>query len=414
MKDTELQRRLQSLGMDQGKARELTRKIRDELHPAAATATILIGEGAPGMGADVKTTASLASAGAKVGSIIPGVGTAIGAAVGVVAGLLMHKGKKPERAADAAKVMADLAAFPDNISGGQVPWETFGHLFYGIIINQGMFDWQKSNPKNHPSAMDNIYYWSRDMTKQAIAAGLKAGPGQMVSVPIVAPNGPRFTFSYRSPTSLDQTAWNDACTMPLFIMWVSQTNPANLAQRDAQKPLIRKTYKLMTGRILTDLVPAAAPSPSTQIAQTGTAVVRPAIVNQAAQIAAQIRAGGVVPQLVTPPPSAAPTSSWNQASAPQTYQSVIPYGGSASYAPTPTTLPPSADATAGILQTLLSMQQGNSQANFVSPAAQNILADVAAEGVQQTPQGPSSLPPWALPAGIAAAGLLLFTLMRRK
>ena len=53
-----------------------------------------------GMGAvDVKQTATLASTSAKVGSIIPGVGTAIGFAVGAVAGLLMHKGQKPQRAA---------------------------------------------------------------------------------------------------------------------------------------------------------------------------------------------------------------------------------------------------------------------------------------------------------------------------
>lgn len=51
--------------------------------------------------------------------------------------------------------------------------------------------------------------------------------------------------------------------------------------------------------------------------------------------------------------------------------------------------------------------------NFSSPAAQGVLQDVAAEGVQATPEGPSPLPPWVLPVGAAVAiGALL--MMSRK
>ncbi len=60
---------------------------------------------------------------------------------------------------------------------------------------------------------------------------------------------------------------------------------------------------------------------------------------------------------------------------------------------------------AALLQALLA----NQGTNMVSPAAQGIVQDVAAQGVQQTAEGPSALPVWALPAaGIAVAALLVF------
>lgn len=64
---------------------------------------------------------------------------------------------------------------------------------------------------------------------------------------------------------------------------------------------------------------------------------------------------------------------------------------------------------AALMQALLA----NQGASMVSPAAQSVVREAAAQGVEQTAAGPSALPSWALPVGIAAAGLLL-VLGRKK
>jgi hypothetical protein len=57
----------------------------------------------------------------------------------------------------------------------------------------------------------------------------------------------------------------------------------------------------------------------------------------------------------------------------------------------------------------------NQGMNFSSGAAQGVLQDVAAQGVEETAEGPSALPSWAIPAGIAAAvvGVALLASKRR-
>jgi Sec-independent protein translocase protein TatA len=52
--------------------------------------------------------------------------------------------------------------------------------------------------------------------------------------------------------------------------------------------------------------------------------------------------------------------------------------------------------------------------NFNSPAAQDVLQDVAAQGVEATPGGPSALPPWVLPAAIGVAALGAVMLLGKK
>lgn len=73
-------------------------------------------------------------------------------------------------------------------------------------------------------------------------------------------------------------------------------------------------------------------------------------------------------------------------------------------------LSPIQDTSAALLQQLL-QQQG---ANFNSPGATQLLADIAANGVSATSQGPSSLPSWLLPVGLAGAALVTILLMSKK
>lgn len=65
-----------------------------------------------------------------------------------------------------------------------------------------------------------------------------------------------------------------------------------------------------------------------------------------------------------------------------------------------------ADMTAALMNQMLSQQGGGSMS---SPAAQGVLQDVAAEGVQPTTAGVSlgGLPGWVLPAAAVAMGLVI-------
>lgn len=67
--------------------------------------------------------------------------------------------------------------------------------------------------------------------------------------------------------------------------------------------------------------------------------------------------------------------------------------------------------TLSLMQQLLKQQGGGS---LTSPEAQQLLSDVAAEGVETTTAGPSSLPSWLLPAAAAVFGLAIVLPHRGK
>ena len=410
MQDIELQSRLEHLGMSRRKARTLTRKIRDELHPQAAIAATLLAQpqGMQGLAGNTGTAFSFASMGPKAGQApipIPLSGADIGAAIGAVAGLLIHTGQKPQRAADAAKVMADLAAFPASASGSQVTWDVFGHVWYALIINGGLYRWHPSNIMNHPSSMDQTYNDFVADLKSGIRQALAAGLSRAVTLTINNPSGKTYSVPVNVPPNLDESAWTVAVTIPIFINGCGAYNDRNQCTADVSRvPNMQKALQLMTGRVLADMVPAAVPNVSTQIAQTPLAMVPPGIVNNAQVLAQSVQRAGVAPSLVTP-------INYLQ-NTPAPGYNMIPYGAAQGFVPSQTTLSPSQDATAGILQSLLSMQ-GNQSANMVSMPAQSLLADVAAQGVQQTRQGPAPIPAWAIPAGIGAGILLLFAILRK-
>jgi hypothetical protein len=62
---------------------------------------------------------------------------------------------------------------------------------------------------------------------------------------------------------------------------------------------------------------------------------------------------------------------------------------------------------------LISAMMANQGASMSSPAALDVVRQVAAEGVEQTSAGPSALPKWALPVGLGAGLLLLFVMRKR-
>lgn len=51
--------------------------------------------------------------------------------------------------------------------------------------------------------------------------------------------------------------------------------------------------------------------------------------------------------------------------------------------------------------------------NMVSAPAQQLMQDVVTQGVEQTPAGPSPLPPWLIPAGIGVVALVGVMAMSR-
>jgi hypothetical protein len=128
-------------------------------------------------------------------------------------------------------------------------------------------------------------------------------------------------------------------------------------------------------------------------------------VQDARNIANQITQANITPTVVAP---VVPTVASPSMGIPVT---PIPLAPTTGFSAANTNLPPAQDMTAGILQTLLS---NAGQANMVSPEARQIVADVAAQGVQQTPQGPSNLPAWVFPASIGAGALLLGVMFLKR
>jgi hypothetical protein len=253
---------------------------------------------------------------------------------------------------------------------------------------------------------DDVVKGLKDGFQQAI----NAGPGRQITLQLQSTRGRSYSVPVTVPTTLDQNQWASAVAAPIFVARCAAYNAQSNCQGDLTRvPLLMKTLRLFSGRILADISPAATPSASTQLAQSTLATVPPQIVTQAQRVASQVQQTGQVPQIVTP--------TWIQQNSPPLTAppvGVIPYGATQNFAPVATNLPPQQDATAGILQSLLSMQSGSQAASMVSPPAQALVAQVAAEGVQQTPQGPPQMPKWLLPVGIGAGALLLVLLMKRK
>lgn len=442
MKDTELNARLLALGMPKAKAAELTRKIRDEVHPIAAVAVAKVqryqttteGLGATGV-AVASSAASMGTTGAKVGTFFgPGVGTAIGAGIGIAVGVIlkqfMNQGQKPQRLAQAKQVLATLRNYPPDQAGRAISWDNKGGgtsdlLFEALYLAGGFLGYQGTVLTDHPSSMWQWTQWFMQGTQKVVQAAYANPVGAQVTVTLMTGYKQNLPFTFTNPGLIDATSFAQSVLMPMVgvIIDGKHTNPAaGVAQSLASVDAIH-VFALLYDYYVAQIAPQSL---STNLAQNPVVAVPAAIAQQAQQVAQSIVNTNTTPALVTPatassfpvapgPQVLAPDGSVALAQpavlpgsssygAPLVQNPSIPYGPAPGYTYTPTGLPAAQDATAGVMQTMLS-QDGT---NMTSGPAQQVLADVAAQGVQKTTAGVSSIPGWLLPiVGIAFAGAIV-------
>jgi hypothetical protein len=345
------------------------------------------------LGADKQTTIQLTSAGAKAGSYVPVVGTAIGAAIGFVASKLIKTGQKPQRAAAAAQLEAAVKANPAGFVGRNMSHEDLGHIWYMLIINNHMYGWQKSNPKDHPSAMDAFYYLTRDMGKELVQRIASTPVGsQQTQTFRVAVNGVSFDYTYTNP----------GCTNVLAISKILQgmqakfcavTNPAANCNTQMTDPVVIFAFNLLTDKLVSENCPTAPVAP-TVITSAPAPIARPPVAT--VPVTAPRNTGIVPPGTVnTPVPTA-----------------VTPGNVTAT--------PSGVDLNAMVSQLLA---QGASQQQAYASALQSLQAQgiqptAAVQGqvaqAVQTAGGVSGLPTWLMiGAGVLALGFALAVPARR-
>ena len=442
MKDVELQARLQyETGLSPATARDLTRQLRDKIHPESAMATRVLARaaGTPGIGAlgNTKDAVQYGGLASKAGSFAGPVGTAIGFAIGAAAGLLIKRGNKTGRQDHANVVLNAMSQLPPDYAGRQFSDENFHDMMWTLFLTQHALPWGGTALRNHPSTMDNWAPLMRGNPKAIMTAGLastavsappanrpatvapavrsmmarfRAGggplkglgdlPGATVTVPVKGYNGEsRGTFTFVNPgIQADAGAWADIFAR-MYAQVANQYNPpsSSAALQSSQDPYLRQYFMLLADWLRAQLAPQSL---SETLANAPVASVPPSVVQNGRTIAQTYMVNGV-PQL--PAPSIqAPSPPLQNANG--VYLQPVPIA-----TPTGAALNPQQDTTAGIMYDLL-RRQGYP---VDSPQGQQILADVAATGIEHTAAGPpaSSLPSWALPvAGFALIALLI----RRK
>ncbi len=362
MKDIELYGRLKLLGMPAAKAWKLTAKIRDELHPIAAVAAAkLHGAGGParkGLGLNVTGGIQDASYGAKAGSIVPVVGTIIGGVIGGLVGAFFG----PAKLGKASITWNDMVqhGYLQQERGAQFDERYFGEALKGAM-DEGNNVWPGCGADRHKNP--DCFFGPMS---QVILAGYTSG-----KVPVTA-----------NTATVFQTV-----VLPWLQSGSAGVNWGTLAHEPTQQllleaatdryingmPIVRGDMQAYAGQGYTTHEPAistvlsqaqAAPTVSSAVATQPTAAVPSSIVSQGATLAA--------------------------ATALQSVSAPVAIGA------TPT------DTSANFLQSLLA-QNG---VGMSSQPAQNLVGQVAAQGVTQTAYGPapgtaSGMPSWLVPAGIA-------------
>jgi hypothetical protein len=441
MNDIMLYARLKDLGMPADQAWPLAAQIRDTLHPVAHVAAVKlynaiapgagraglgsgaaalqdakIGSSVAGVGVAVASAASLAATGAAFGSVVPVLGTAIGAVVGLIAGMLIHTGQGPQRAAMAQQLDQALATVPSTFVGRTLPWsDARGGLeqFISALMTSGL--WMSWDPSviSSPSVNGNWSVTFMNAIKALTAAIINNPVGAQVSVPIVFTPGAsgigpgNFTFTNpginAGPDAISQSiVMGPSGLMYWMVKHVGETDAhaaANATGNGAQK-----VYALMIDKATADLLPASL---STTLANAPITQVPAPIAAAATTVANAAGAGGSIPTISTAPGGPAVA----QISMPVPLANAdMTTGTAVILQPETSALTPVQDTTAALLQQLIS-QQG---ANLTSPNATQLLADIAANGVSATPAGPSSMPSWLLPVGLAAAALLAIIFIAKK
>jgi hypothetical protein len=414
MKDIELEDRLRKLGMSPDKARAMTRKVRDELHPVAAVAAAKVlaarsrdGDGMGSLGFSVTGGAKGAASGASSLSMLGPYGIAVGAIIGGLVAAFAHKGTKPQRKARAAQVLQQLAAYPAASVGRTIEWgqkkePTSGYylLIEALAYGDLFTGWGATLFADHPGTLLKVADYFVDGARSLIRAAGSAPLGSQLSIQVKGIDGKNdapFTFSIANPGVTDPVQVSQQLLMPMVKAMLDR-NPkgARGSAADTSSNNTVSVFALMADKLMSEL---GLPNVSAAIATQPTATVPTPVVAQAAQVAQSVVNAGVVPSLVTPvqgQPQVLPTI-------PDASQPPIPYGPSPAYAPTQTSLPPVQAASAGILQSLMSADG----ASMVSPDAQQLVSDVAAEGVTKTPAGPSSTPGWIIPLLLGIGGMII-------
>lgn len=414
MNDVMLFARLKSLGVPQDKAWDLTRRIRDVYHPVAAVAANRIlnrtrGMGAAAIGAGqnqatktVSLTMTGASAGATIGSVFPVVGTVIGAAIGAAVGALgsLFGPAKQGQAATTWDNIVQSGYLPKN------PGRAFDERYFMEAMKGAM---DKGN--NVWTGCGKNGYKNPDCFFQPLAQTVVAGylnrkvpltaTTQQVMQSVVNPwlqaGGGSTGFKWAPYAAENAANGNmqgylvqgavDRYLAGLPILRGDTTEYLGQGYTQHQPPINVALAQLL------QTTSAPSTSPSVTVAQSPTAKVAAPIAAAGQKIAAQV---STAPSLGVP--------------AAQISSVATPNG------TTPATVAATTaqqDATAALLQQILA----NQQANMVTPQAQQLLTDVAANGVQQTPYGPSSgldLNSLLLPGAIVGAGILLYMTMGKK
>lgn len=417
MKDVELRSRLIALGMPADKATRVAVHIRDKIHPVAAVAAsnLHLKAGRLNGMAGTQTAVEGGTLGAKAGSaILPGVGTVIGAALGAIAGAMIKTGQKPQRLAAAKAAIAQLRTIPADYVGRTISDQDFLSLFYGLFLATGFMP-SGAVLTDHPSAMTGWAQPIIDNMRACVRAAANLPPGAQVTVTLKpgfkAPQPKPFTFVNpglgAAPAVWAQTVFDPMLDGMLFYL------DAHYRQVSESNADAVHVMSLFADKAINEVAPQSL---SSTIANAPVANVPASLVSAGQNIAQQIAQRGIMPQLTTPVVNV-PMTLPNPSSVPLV--SSVPTVSPVFQAPAPigAALSPVQDTTAGIMQNMLA-QQGM---NFTSPAAQQTLADVAANGVTSTPTmpneaglGPTNIPPkWALPALGIAAGLFGFAIIMK-
>ena len=428
MYDIVLQERLQALGMPRGKARDLTRQIRDHMLPVAVVASRayhdpkgLSGLGALGatgvqaiqgaatgakIGAAIYATyaASAGTAiasGAAAGSIVPGIGTVIGAVVGLIivalSGLFGSRNVRVN-GATRAQCVALLAGYMDiarKAGAGMSIGPQMG------LTNLAQVSWcLNARDGGILYSVDPRYFNAGFEIVSALAK-------QLMSLAVVAPPGSTVTIGPASGTSDDSKhrvyTWaGGQITLPTdgrlttlrdqLIALIIANCPSTAGKYAGGCAPFFSTpeYKQMVLDLLgyySSLIPLPPP----------TVTVTPQVVQAATNLV------NVAPNM--PPSIVNPTMTTNEPA----WMRALPQP---NYTPAvdPNTMTPITDTSAALVQQQLAAQG----VNMTSPQAQGILADVASDGVIKTPQGPSKISPLQAGVGIAGGVLLLMLFLGGK
>lgn len=383
MKDIVLFGHLKALGMPPARAWRLTAQIRDHLHPVAAVAAAKLhgagnriprGTSVAGLGGTTGSGiqyAQMASkvggvaatavasgfgltAGATAGSVVPIVGTVIGAVLGYVIGKYFG----PAKLGQASVTWNDMVAhqYLSNTPGHAFDERYFGEALKGAM-DEGNNVWPQCGADRHKNP-DCFFGPMSQVILQGFASG---------KVPVTANTATVFNAVV--------LPWLQSGANGLVNWRVLAGEPTQQTLLEAATdryvnglPIVRGDMPAYAGQGYTTHEPSISsvlaqaqgvPTVSSAVATQQVAAVPSQVVNQATQLASQYPAPSV---------GAAP-----------------------------------ADTSAGFLQQLLS-QNG---VGMTSPAAQNVVGQVAAQGVTQTAYGPppastSGLPSWLVPGGIAA------------